>query len=150
MATVHGSSVSLVSPQFVELHASAARTETGTASDAYTIPVNVAGGISFQLNLTAAATDVGDTLNVYVQTTLDGGSTWTDVVAFTQCLGNGGAKRHVAKIGAEAATTMFENAAALAAGSIRSIIGDAWRVRWDITDGDADASFTFSVTARPC
>lgn len=129
------------------LHDSAARTATGTGS-ATTIK-DAGAGIAFQLDLTAAATDSGDTLNVYVQTTLDG-TNWIDVVAFTQCLGNGGAKRHVAKISGTAAETMFETGSALSAGSVRNLIGDQWRVRWAITDAStANASFTFSVTAVP-
>lgn len=132
----------------VSLHDSAARTATSTGTAATTIKDPI-GGIVFELDLTAAATDAGDTLNVYVQTTVDG-TNWVDVVAFTQCLGNGGAKRYFAKLSATEPQTMFENATALTAGNVRHLIGDQWRVRWDITDAStANASFTFSVTACP-
>ena len=107
-----------------------------------------AHGIAFVLDVTAAATDVGDTLDVEVQTKLDGTADWVDVVAFTQVLGNGGVKRHIAKLTADAAVTMFANAD-LAAGSIRDMFGDEWRVSYVQVDADSDGSFTFSVTACP-
>ena len=48
----------------------------------------------FTLDVTAAATLAGDTLNVYVQHSPDG-TNWDDVVSFTQVLGNGGTKRFI-------------------------------------------------------
>lgn len=129
----------------IELLASATKTATGTGN-------SVSGlgryeQLVFQLDLTAAATDVGDTLDVYIQTTVDG-TNWVDIYHFTQCLGNGGAKRYFGKLVASAALTEFETGAALAAAGGRAILGDQFRVRWAITDaGTANASFTFSVKA---
>lgn len=117
-----------------------------TQGDAKRLPA-VANGLIFILNVSAAATDAADTLDVKVQTKLDG-TNWYDVVSFTQCLGNGGAKVHVAKIVADAAEAMFANAD-LAAGSIRNLFGDEWRVAYVQVDADTDASFTFTVTAIP-
>lgn len=128
------------------LHASGAETATGTGS-------SVSGFgffdvFEFQLDVTAAATQSSDTFDAYVQTTLDG-TNWIDVVHFTQVLGNGGAKRFVAKISSELAESMFSTATALSAGSIRHIVGDQFRAYWAITDAStADASFTFSLTAH--
>lgn len=131
----------------VTLLASAAQTATGTASSSVYMPVMQAA--AFVLDVTAAATAVGDTLDVYVQTKLDG-TNWLDVVHFTQVLGNGDAKRYVAKLSSHIATAEFENGSALGAAAVRNLIGDEWRVRWDITDADTDdASFTFSVAACP-
>ncbi|MCC7139779.1 MAG: hypothetical protein IT460_15255 [Planctomycetes bacterium] len=128
------------------LVAAAARTATaGDAGAAARLPI--AGAYVFVLDVTEAATDVGDTLDVFVQALL--GSTWVDVAHFTQVLGNGGAKRYVAKVCAGVAEAMFSDASALAAGSVRHVVGDAWRARWVIVDADADASFTFSVVAVP-
>jgi hypothetical protein len=131
----------------VVLQASAAKTATGTGT-----AVSGMGdyrAIEFQCALTAAATASDDTLDVYVQTTLDNGTTWTDVVHFTQMLGDGGAKRYIAKIVWDAALTEFENATALGAAAQRSLMGDQYRVRWAIVDANTqNASFTFSVTAN--
>lgn len=131
------------------LLASAARTDTaGTNGDAVRLP-DAPNGYAFVLDVTAAATATGDTLDVQVQTLIDG-TNWVPVCSFTQVLGDGGAKRHVGKISSNGAQTMFEASASLAAGSIRNLCGDAYRVRWVIVDATTDnASFTFSVTAIP-
>jgi len=105
-------------------------------------------GMAFVLDVTAAATAAGDTLDVKVQCRLDG-TNWIDVASFTQVLGNGGAKRIVAKVSADAAQTMFADAA-LAAGSVRNLLGEVWRVTYaQVDDGTENASFTFGVTACP-
>jgi len=131
----------------VELSASAAKTVTGNGSSVR-LP-GMVNGFAFVLDLTAAATDVGDLLDVYVQTKIDG-TNWLDVVHFTQCLGNGGTKRYVSKIVAGAACAEFENGSALGAAGKRDLLGDEWRARWTVVDaGTDDASFTFSVTACP-
>lgn len=129
----------------VVLLASAARTATGTGD-----AVTGMGGfrcLQAQLDVTAAATATGDTLDVYLQTTIDG-TNWVDIAHFTQVLGDGGAKRYFAKVVGEAALTEFENATALGAAANRALLGDQCRVRWAITDATTDdASFTFSVYA---
>lgn len=131
--------------QSVTLVASAAKTADSTGETAYTLPCPV-GGILFILDLTAAATAVDDTLDVFVQTKI--GSEWVDVVHFTQILGNGGAKRYYAKISATEPQAMFEDGSALAAAAIRHLCGEQFRARWTITDAGADnASFTFSLKA---
>lgn len=134
----------------VVLLASAARTATGSG-DAVRLLEGLFGGpcrgMALVLDVTEAATAAGDTLDVAVQTKLDG-TNWLDVAAFTQVLGNGGAKRYVAKLSGEQAQAMFEVGSALAAGSVRHLLGLEWRVRWTIAEADA-ASFTFSVVAVP-
>ena len=128
------------------LLASSAQTATGTGSPV--VLLEGLGSLVLQLDVTAAATDVGDTLDAYVQTTIDGVN-WIDVYHFTQVLGNGGAKRYFGKLIADVALTEFENGASLGAAAGRAILGDQYRVRWAIVDaGTANASFTFSVTAN--
>lgn len=130
------------------LLASAARTADSGTGDTVRLP-DAPNGYAFQLDCTAAATESGDILAAFVQTTIDG-TNWIDVVAFNTCLGNGGAKRHIAKVSSESAQTAFEVGTALSAGTVRNIIGDLWRVRFTITDASTDnASFTFSVTGIP-
>lgn len=103
--------------------------------------------VVFALDVSAAQTDAGDTLDVKIQTKLDG-TNWIDVVHFTQLAGNGGAKRHVAKLMADTAQAMFASSAALGAGNIRHLLGDEWRVNYVQAETN-DASYTFSVTACP-
>lgn len=131
----------------VTLLASAIQTATG-AGDSSRLPVMQAA--AFVLDVTAAATASGDTLDVYVQTMLDG-TNWVDVVHFTQILGDiTPPVRYIAKVTSHVATAEFENGTALGAAAVRNLLGDEWRVRWAITDADTDdASFTFSVAACP-
>ena len=134
------------SAAYKTLLASGARTATSAGTDAVFLP-DAPNGVTFVLDVTAAATEVDDTLDVFIQTQIDG-TNWVDVVSFTQVLGNGGAKRHIGKIANATAMTMFENGTALSAGNVRNIIGDQWRARYVVTDADTDnASFTFSITA---
>jgi len=128
----------------------ATTTAAGAISLTYGDPVRLPGMVNamvFTLGVTAAKTDSADTLDVKVQTKLDG-TNWVDVVYFTQVLGNGGALQHIAKIEANTAVTMFANAA-LTAGTTRNLLGDEWRVGYAQADADSDGSFTFSVTACP-
>lgn len=136
-------------PGVLEILASGARTATaGTNGSTVYLPA-LAHAYGFVLDVTAAATDADDTLDVAIQTLVDG-TNWVSVCAFTQCVGNGGAKRHLGKIDASLAQAMFEGSAALAAGSIRNWCGDAWRARYVIVDPTgSNASFTFSVQAMP-
>lgn len=114
-----------------------------TTGDAVAIPEwEVAIGVL--LDVTAAATDAADTLDVTVQTLV--GSTWLDAHHFTQVLGNGGTKQFFAKLNMTKNLTEYSLGSALSAGSSRDLGGDAWRVRYVQVDADNDASFTFSVT----
>lgn len=92
------------------------------------------------LDVTAASAAGTDTLDVFVQSFVDG--EWVDVIHYTQVLGDGGAKRFFAKICGDEPQAMFENASALAAGSVRHLLSGQYRVRWVIA---GTGSFTFSV-----
>lgn len=130
----------------VTLLASGARTATSTGTTAVALPV--CSAVGFVLDVTAGATTSGDILAAFIQTRI--GDVWVDVVAFTTVLGDAATKRYFAKVSATEPQDDFENASALAAGSVRHLIGDAWRVRYTVTDETTDdASFTFSVTAIP-
>jgi hypothetical protein len=126
------------------LQASGVQTASGTG--AAVSGLGEFAQLFLELDVTAAATAAGDTLDVFVQTTIDG-TNWVDIAHFTQVLGNGGAKRYFAKILATGALTEFENGAALAAAAQRAICGDQYRVRWVIASASSP-SFTFSVTAN--
>lgn len=132
----------------------ASGTDTSYGTGNYILDLTKAGPISaiaFVLNCTAQATDATDKLDVYVQMSLDGGTTYVDVVHFTQILGNvGAAKVYYAKIEQAAALTEFETGTALGAAAHRDLIGTHMRAKVAITnDADAtvDTSFTFSLHA---
>lgn len=104
------------------------------------------------LDVTVAATDAGDTLDVYIDTSFDGGVTWVNIGHFTQVLGNGGAKRLVmsfkaAPIAASncvVATTDQSAGAALQIG-----LGDRIRYRAaNVNTSTVNNSFTFSLKAH--
>lgn len=99
----------------------------------------------FLLDVTNASSLVGHTLDVYLQSSVDG-STWDDFAHFTQVLGNGGAKKYLARWQGLIAPTTAQAApqdAALAAGVTAGPIAVLWRVKWV----QAGGSFDFSVKA---
>lgn len=126
----------------VALQDSAVQTTTGQSA-AVKLPYEFKA-VTFELDLTAAATVVGDTLDVTIQTKVDQAN-WADAVHFTQAVGNGGTKRFFATLTTGINQAMYENATALAAGSVRNVWGDEWRASWVIAG--ASPSFTFSVWA---
>lgn len=131
------------------LVASAARTASGNSGDLNNW--SWARYFVFTLDVTAAATDATDTLNVYIQRKLPNGD-YDDVVSFTQVLGNGGAVTFVADVYGDPASS-DERApadASLTAGSAKKVWpGETLRVKWVIVDsGDANQSFTFTVTVN--
>ena len=105
------------------------------------------GGMILICDLTSAATDVGDTLDVKVQTKIAGN--WVDVAYFTQMLGSGGVKRFGAKLMTQTAFSLGDIATALTAGNVRHLFGDEWRVNYVIVDANANSAFTFAVYAIP-
>lgn len=102
-----------------------------------------------QLVVSAAATEVSDTLDVYIDTSFDGGTTWVNVGHFTQVLGNGGAKTFVLVIKNDnpGASAVFDVTSNAAAGATRQIgFGDRVRFRSVVADGGgAAASFTHEI-----
>ncbi len=129
----------------------AAITTTGAIASTNTASVRLPGmvnAIVFVCDVSAAATDTADTLNIKVQTKVDG-TNWVDVIHFTEILGDGGAKRFVAKLLANTAETLFADAVLAAGTTVRHLLGDEWRINYVQVDADADSSFTWKVTACP-
>jgi|GEM_PF-2000543 len=105
-----------------------------------------------QLALTDAAAAAGDTLDVYVDTSADGGTSWQNVVHFTQVLGDGAdAITEVATLdpAGAAGTDVVATTSDAASGKVRpSMFGDRLRVRHVLVDGGAHGqSFTYGVVA---
>jgi len=128
--------------------ASAVRT-TSNVGSAIELPKNLKALVAM-LNVTAAATDVGDLLDVWLQESLDEGTTWNDIVRFTQVLGNGGAKKYIAKLNCEAPAETEIGApsdASMSVGVVQGPISPYIRAKWTVTDAGTDnASFTFVIT----
>lgn len=137
------------SSDYVTLLASAVKTVTGQ-STAVRLP-GMVNAYVFTLDLTNAATDNADTLDITIQTKVDG-TNWVDVCAYTQILGDGSnTLRFGMKVVAGAAQAIYTATTGLVAGNaVRNLVGDEWRVSWVIVDDGVDnATFTFSVTACP-
>lgn len=107
------------------LAGSAARTASGNGSTFGGFAQ--ASRLAAQLKVTAKA-GTNPTLDVKVQHSIDGGSTWFDLLTFTQ---------------ATDATTELLTYAEVA-DTTAQVIGDELRATWAI--GGTDPSFTFSVT----
>jgi hypothetical protein len=134
----------------ITLAASVARTDTA-GTNGSTIAVDPWDYALLVFDQTVAATDVGDTCDVYVDVSPDGGTTWLNAAHFTQRLGNGtDAQRDYAVLYANTPGTAIVVATAdAAATAVRPTLrGTAMRARWVIVDAGTDnASFTFSVKA---
>lgn len=104
---------------------------------------------SFLLNVTAAGVGAGDTLDVYVQSSIDDGATFDDFVHFTQVLGNGGVKKLRAQWLMYGGTPTVPLGpyldGTLAAGVNQGPIGSTWRAKVIIVGGTAAFSYTLSV-----
>lgn len=106
---------------------------------------------TFQLEVTAAATAAGDTLDVFIQHSMNG-TTWDDFVHFTQVKGNDAMpKRFNAQWSGIVVPTNAlrpEADGTLAVGVAQGLGGSDWRVKWTVASSSAP-SFTFNVRMRP-
>lgn len=131
------------------LLASAARTPTAGANGT---AASIAGFSRLCLLLTVsnADTDAGDTLDVYVDVSPDGGTTYLNAVHFTQVIGTAVASKEFAVLDATTpGTSVIAVTADCAAAAVRpTLFGSLIRVRYVIVNsGTADATFTFGVKA---
>lgn len=104
------------------------------------------------LDVTSAATDAGDTLDVYVDTSFDGGTSFVNIGHFTQVLGNGGAKKFIMAFKANpitASNSVSFTADQAASAALQIGFGDRIRTRAVLVDATTqNASFTFSIVAH--
>ena len=130
----------------------AARTTSSTSSS-QTLPPRCKG-LVFLLNVTNADTDANDTLDVYIQESPDGGTTWNDIAHFAQILGTTAAGKQQAIINCEAEPEIEVAAPADATMAVSTVrqgpVCSPIRVKYVIVDGgsDADQTFTFAVTCQ--
>jgi hypothetical protein len=102
--------------------------------------------------MTVSATPAGGTptLDVYVQTSADGGTTWRDMAAF-QFTGSQ-AKRffQLSPLASPGASLLAESDGALASGTqVPGPIGDRLRVKYKFAQGGSAGTYTLKVTVVP-
>ena len=135
--------------QILTLRASAQQAGAGTVTgtgQTFRQPMREA---TVLLNVTAAATDATDTLDVYIDTSPDGGTTWVNIGHFAQVTGNGGAKKYVMALRSDnpGATAVIDVTSDAVAGATRQYgINDRLRYRGIVAQTNAGA-FTYSVKA---
>jgi len=127
----------------------AAEQTAGTVNGDAVTGVDPFTHLDVMLDVQAAATEVDDTLDVYVDASADAGSTWVNIIHFTQVLGNGGAKKFVASVHLAANLTDVDVTTDLAAHAApRSFLGNAIRYRSVVADaGGGAAAFTHAIKA---
>lgn len=141
---------------------------SGITDATVTVPMNssIGGGtvfaglqnydsLIFLINVTAAGTATG-TVNIYIQDSWDGGTTWDDMVSSAQLtLGTTtGTQRFViqGRIASTITQATAVSVAALSAGTVRGgPFGDRIRIREKVagTSG-SPAGATYTITMIPC
>jgi len=147
MPNIGSRGTDLLQGETVTLAASAARGATAGTNGTEVFLAGERKRFIFILDVTAAATDVDDTLDVYVDWSLDN-VTYYNGGHFTQVLGNGGAVSFymVFDPSAGVATDVDVTADQAVSTVVPSLFGPYVRLRWVIVDpGAGAASFTFSV-----
>lgn len=119
----------------VDLLPSLARTVSGVSATFYGL--DWYGSVLVELAVTAA----NGTLDVFLQTLLPDGTTWTDLGKFAQV--TSASKRYLSLTSGGGLESAVQDAAMTTVGSRDFVFGEAVRVKYVITG----TSFTFSVPA---
>lgn len=136
--------------KILTLRASAAQATAGTVTGSDVLLDQKYNECAVQLIVSAAGTDLTDTLDVYIDTSFDGGTTYVNLGHFTQVLGNGGAKTFVMAIKSDnpGASAVYAVGTDATAGATRQIgFGDRLRYRGVMVDANANGSFTYEIKA---
>ena len=136
----------------VTLVASAAITASGNGGTLAKDYGN-AKAATFYLTISADESTAADRLNVYIQSSFDGGTTLQDFASFTQAAGNDANAGFVEQLSWVRDTNDNEQQlatdAGLTAGNVENgPVGNQWRVKWVVIDDSGSASFTTKVDAR--
>lgn len=102
------------------------------------------------LDVTAAQTEAGDLLDVYIDTSFDNGATFVNIGRFTQVTGDGGAKRYIMSFKSNpitASNSIDATADQAESAALQIGFGDRIRYRATVTDATTtgNVSFTFSL-----
>lgn len=131
-------------PHQATLFSLAQRTATSGNSDSFS---SIWKKAVFLLNVTAAAGDATDYLNVFIDVLAPDGATWLNAVHFTQVAGNSAAIKHYAILDSTAvAATTFDVTSDCTSGVTKPYIwGPTVRARYTLV---ATGDVTFAVTAH--
>lgn len=124
-------------------------TVTGNAAGDAVVGLERYRGVYGVINVTAAPSGGSPTLDVYIQASPDGGTTWQDVAAqrFTAI---GKRVFNLSQIATPGTSTLATSDAALASGSqVQGPFGDRLRVKHVFSAGGSTGSFVYSVSAEP-
>lgn len=145
--------VPLTNGEAFTLLSAAARTESANtgATEGWVYLGGERGKLVLLLDITASATDAGDTLDVYIDVSLTGTQVDGTAIRFTQQAGNGSATRQLAILSDAVSfgTSVIPTSSAPGSGSVRpGMIGLPYiRARAVLVDsGNGNTSHTFSVT----
>ena len=106
--------------------------------------------VIFLLDVTTLATEVDDTLDVFVDVLAPDQVTWLNAIHYPQILGNGAAAKHFGILDASApGTATIVSTSDAAVSTVRpSLFGSQYRGRYTIVDpGVGVGQFTFALTA---
>jgi hypothetical protein len=146
MAQMSERGVNLQQGEDITLLASGARGATAGTNGTAVAVLGERKSYTWILDVTAAQTEITDTLDVYIDT-LFGTATWINCAHFTQVLGNGGVKTFFTVTVPTNMTTTDAAGTDCAVGVARGVVGSQFRARYVIVDpGGGAALFTFSLT----
>lgn len=155
---VHGTAtenplIQLAGTRQIALRASAATLTTAeTNLRGATFYVGDCVELDILLDVTALGTEAGDTLDVYIDGSFDGGTNWkVNLIHFPQVVGTGSAARYTVTLARNIAAATIINATSDAAANTARAIGfpDNISVRYTTVDAvtTGNLAFTFAVLA---
>ena len=105
--------------------------------------------VELMLDVTNADADAADTLDVYVDASINGVK-WVNICHFTQIIGTDAAKTIVAIIPTIGAAVMTDVTADLVAGNMRNFIGSWLRSRATRVEGAGGGVMSFTYSLKAC
>ena len=129
--------------------------EAGEGASGSAFNLSGAKAASFWLSVTADESTTADKLNVWLQSSQDGGTTWQDFGRFTEQAGDVGSTglvqilKWVRGTNETEATTPTDAGTGFTEGSvINGPIGPKVRAKSTVTDDSTSAAFTYAVAAQ--
>jgi hypothetical protein len=107
------------------------------------------GQLELLLDVTNADTDAGDTLDVFVDSSIDG-VTWVNICHFTQVVGTDAATKLVAIIPRTGTGAVANVTSNLAAGNVRNFIGSWLRSRATRVEAAGLGAMSFTYSLKAC